>query len=353
MKCKKLIATGLAGVMTLALAAPSFAADTVITGKVEEIEIAVEIPGKTTAVINPYEMPIQALAPQTTGDPKKMGALTTAGKIATQPLIGVSTCEVALDVGATVTGVPQGDLMLSNRDISTLRTKSAVVYLECKQDTTIATADALATAADPISGVAGAKAVAAFNAWPKSSYNFATDDVAAKANADKVLVTEAGSTKLGLCTIAAAKDTLDATGSAGTDGELDPQPGGFFLARLGGDVVQNPTDPWVAADGVIVNVSFTFTPAAPKEGGTISISGAVADSNVKVKAVKPDGTDFTADATYEWTITDPGTTTATSVSTSGALQSAGTLATGTIKIKCTVTDGGVKYIIPETTLTVA
>ncbi len=351
MKSKKLIAIGLAGVMTLAMAAPTFAADTVITGMYDEIEIAVEIPETGTAVINPYEMPVQAMS-----GTKKMGALTTAGKIATQPLVGISTCEVALDVGATVTGTPKGDLMLTNKDISSLKTKSAVIYLECKQDKTLVTADAAASATDPISGVTGANAVTAFNGWEKSTYNFGTDDAAKKANSDKVLVTEAGSTKLGLCTIAPAKDTVDDTGAAGTDGVLDPQIGSFFLARLSGDVVQSPTDAWTAKDGVVVNVAFTFTPAAPKEGGAITLTEASITAGPTAKVVAPDGVTFAADATYKWEIVDAGDSGVekiTGATATGTLTTTGTMADNKpFTIRCTVTSDGIKYI-SEAELTLA
>lgn len=348
MKSKKLIAMGLAVVMTAALAVPALAEDTVITGMYEEIKIDVEIPNTGTAVINPYEMPVKAMykaTPDAKGE--EVAALTTAGKIATQPLIGVSTCEVALDVGATVTGTPKGNLMLSNKDISAAKTTSAVVYLECKQDMTLSSAEISSTDSDkPISGIKGQEAVAAFNAWPTSTYDFGTTDAAKAANADKVLVTESGSTKLGLCTLAAAKD------NAGT---MEPQTGSFLLARLGGDVVQSPTDGWTAKDGVVVNVAFTFTPAAPKVGGAITLSEASAGTGPVAVVAAPEGVTFAADATYEWTIVDPGTTNVDRIAQSknaAMSNSVGTtLAAGAIKIACTVTSDGIKYVTPATEVT--
>ena len=61
MKSKKLIAMGLAVVMTLALCVPALAEDTVITGMYKEIQIDVDIPTVGTAVINPYGMPVKAM----------------------------------------------------------------------------------------------------------------------------------------------------------------------------------------------------------------------------------------------------------------------------------------------------
>lgn len=354
MKSKKLIAMGLAVVMTLALCVPAFAEDTVITGMYKEIKIDVEIPNTGSAVINPYNMPVKAMYQPATGDPEEVGALTTAGKIATQPLIGVSTCEVALDVGATVTGTPKGNLILANKDISALKTNSAVVYLECKQDTTLdktklATAGSEATE-KPISGIVGADAVTAFNAWESSTYNFGTDAAAAAANSDKVLVSESGATKLGLCTLAAAKD------NAGT---MEPQAGSFLLARLGGDVVQSPLDAWTAADGVVVNVAFTFTPAAPKEGKAFSTNGTgdavAAGAPVKITAALPDDVTAVGTVTYKWELVEGGTAKIVSVKsgTEGQAQATflgtandGTdIVAGNFKAKCTVSDDtGIQYV---------
>lgn len=355
MKSKKLIAMGLSVVMTAALAVPAFAEDTVITGMYEEIKIDVEIPNTGTAVINPYNMPVKAVYVPESGDPEELGALTTAGKIATQPLIGVSTCEVALDVGATVTGTPKGDLMLANKDVSALKTKSAVVYLECKQDTTLdktklATAGSEATQ-KPISGIIGADAVTAFNGWASSAYNFGTDDTAKAANADKVLVSEAGSTKLGLCTLAAAKD------NAGT---MEPQAGSFLLARLGGDVVQSPTEAWTSKDGVVVNVAFTFTPAAPKAGKALTKTAVAAGAAVTLKADLPDGVTAVGTATYKWEIVESGTAKVGSIKTGDdvkqtanfygldAAQTGSDIVTGKFKVRCTVSDDtGIKYVTEE------
>lgn len=360
MKSKKLIAMGLAVVMTLALCVPALAEDTVITGMYKEIQIDVDIPTVGTAVINPYGMPVKAMYKPATGDAEELGALTTAGKIATQPLIGVSTCEVALDVGATVTGTPKGNLILANKDISTLKTNSAVVYLECKQDTTldktnVATAGSEATE-KPISGIIGADAVAAFNAWESSTYNFGTDDAAKAANADKILVSESGATKLALCTLAAAKD------NAGT---MEPQAGSFLLARLGGDVVQSPLDAWTAADGVVVNVAFTFTPAAPKAGADFTVTAADAAAPITLKADLPAGVTAVGTATYKWELVDGGTAKVGSIKTGDevkqtanfygldAAQAGADIVAGKFTAKCTVSDDtGIQYVtVQEITVT--
>lgn len=349
MKCKKLIAMGMAVVMVLALGVPALAENTVITGMYDEIKIDVDIPQTGTAVINPYEMPVKAKYVPASGEPEDVAALTTAGKIATQPLIGVSTCEVALDVGATVTATAQGSMLLSTKDLTGAKTKSAVVYLECKQDTTLTKDDVTDTAASkPISGIAGQKAVDAFNDWPASTYNFNTGDDADKANSDKVLAGLTSTTKLGLCTLAAGKDD---------SGTMKPQPGSFLLARLGGDVVQNPVTPWTSEDGVIVNVAFTFTPAAPKEGKELTKTAIEAGATVLLGAGLPDGVPANGTAKYSWEIVDAGS--AGAKITSGgntancsiidAKGDATTLTAGVkFKVKCTVwDDSGIKYVTEE------
>lgn len=353
MKSKKLIALGLAVVTTAALAAPAFAADTVINGMYKQIKIDVEIPTVGKAVINPYNMPVKAEYVDIADDNKvkELSALTTAGKIATQPLIGISTCEVALDVGATVTGTPKGDLMLAAKDLTGLKTKSAVVYLECKQDMTLVVGDVAATdpavAADKaISGIKGAKAVDAFNAWPASTYNFNTDAAAEKANSDKVLVGTTAKNKAKLCTLAAALP--DAT----DNNKLKPQQGSFLLARLGGDVVQNPTEAWTTQDGVSVNVAFTFTPAEPKEGGTIELNAGANLATCTVKVNAPEGVTFGATGvTYDWKVVDidsnASTITAGTAGTATIAAATGSSLTASKKctVTCTVTDvTGIKYV---------
>lgn len=349
MKCKKLIALGLSAVTALSLSVPAFAENTIITGTYSEIKIDVTIPGTGEATINPYNMPVKAMYKPATGEAEAIGTLTTAGKIATQPLIGYSTCEVALDVGATVTGTAKGDLMLASKDITGVKTKSAVIYLECKQDNTLTVAEVSSDAADkPISGIKGTNAVSAFNAWPATTYSFADG----ADNGGKLLVGAVAKTGTKLCTLAAGADTVKADGTAGTDGVLDPQAGGFMLARLGGDVVQNPTTAWTARDGVVVNVAFTFTPAEPKEGGEISLSEDSIAANPTVTVLAPEGVTFSGNETYAWEIvTADGSGVGLlngSSSTASILDSDGAttnlVAAKEFTVKCTVTDGGIKYV---------
>ncbi len=350
MKCKRLISMGLATVMAMALGVPALAANTVITGTYQEIKIDVAIPTTGTAVINPYNMPVKAMS-----GTDEVGALTTAGKIATQPLIGISTCEVALDVGATVVGAPKGNMMLASEDISEETTNSAVIYLECKQDRTLYASDVTTnTTLKPISGIAGDSAVNAFNQWATSTYNFATDVTAETDNKDKVLVTETENTKQGLCTI------FKGTEISGT---MKPQQGSFLLARLGGDVVQNPSEAWSNRDSVAVTVSFTFTPAAPKVGLTIAKDTAAGKMKIgdnTNQGLVDGGANDTAPAagqlTYKWEVVDSGSTGVTTATLRNADTNQVTLAktangsavfdAGTIKLKCTVTDtlSGVQYV---------
>ena len=348
MKSKKLIAMGLAVVMTAALAVPALAANTVITGMYQEIQIDVDVSPVGTAVINPYGMPVKAMYKATPeAEPVAVDTLKTAGKIATQPLVAVNKCDVTLDVGATVSGTVKGSLMLASKDVSTLKTKSAVVYLECKQDTTLDNTNLSSTDADqPIEGVKGADLVAAFNDWDATSYDFGTDAV----NAGKILVGTTAKTKANLCTMAAAEE------SATPGDPMEPQKGSFMLFRLGGDVVQAPTDAWTAKDGVVVNVAFTFTPAAPREGGAITGTAAVAASKLVATVAAPAGVTFSANARYVWAVVEDNGTAIDTATDNGDgtcdFTSSGTLAAGTVKVTCTVTDMGIQYVTPATELTV-
>lgn len=356
MKCKKLIALALAGVMTLALAAPSFAADnaTVITGMFKEITIDVVVPRTGSAVINPYSMPVKAVyGKDESGKELDAGNLSTAGAVSTQPLVAINKTDVALDVGATVTATVKGSLLLGKAAITdSTKTKTAVVYLETLNNAELDAAKQLdagdildedAEDAKPICGMDGTKVVAAFNAWETTSYDFTTG---AK-NEGKVLAGATAVTKTKLCTLGAATIGVP---EGGTEEVATPDASGFMLYRLGGDVVKNPSTAWNEKDGVSVNVAFSFSPTEAKEGGVIEESGTDPAAAISLTYTPDDDsiafTDGDGASTVKWQLLSAGTTNYESIDASGSLVVAEgkTAAAGKIKVRATaVTAAGLKF----------
>lgn len=354
MKCKKVVSMAMAGVMTLAMAVPSMAADplqTVITGKYEEITLDVVVMPTGSATINPYEMPVPVM--DTNTSPAKIAGktLNTAGKIASQPLAMYNKTNVALNVGATVTAanISEG-LELVTKNIGTKATEKQVqVYLEAKQETTLASGDVgKSKAAGVIGDFDGGKLADIFNTWEASTYN--------AANTNQVLVNpEAAATKKGLAIMNAGKEE---------GGKMVPDTGSFVLYRLGGNCVESPETAWTGTDKFDVNVVFSFTPVKYTEvtgaaAGTISASpasidvGGTASSTITVTA--PSGTTFSANATYEWTVT-PGATAVSIDSGTGTasivVSGDGTGTPGTATVSVVVTDGTTIYKPADVTLTV-
>lgn len=332
MKCKKIVALALTGVMTLALAAPAFAAgtSTKITGAFEDITISVSVKDTGKAVINPYSMPVKALA----DDGKaKLAELTTAGKIATNPLVMYNKTAINLSVGATVSAtVPttSGVELISTPVMATSTEKRAQVYLEVKRDNSLTSANISTTAAPAtdICGIGGQAVIDAFNDWAATTY-----DRTAK---NQILVSaDEETTKENLAIMSACTDN---------SGTMVQNAGSFILYRLAGSVAKKPDVAWAETDTFDVNVAFTFSPLEPLQGGTITAKKPEYATNVFTVA-KPTGlTDADlVGATYKWELLNKGDTDATAFAVANIAEP--TLkngsnplgAGGTVTVKCTIT----------------
>lgn len=325
MKCKKLTALVLTGVMTLSLAVPAFAIGTKITGAYEEITIDVTLNDVSTAAINPFSMPVKALA----DDETELKELTTAGKIATQPLVMYNGTEIDLNVGATVTttmGKNATMTLVSDPIEEDSTDKAAQVFLEFKRDTTLAAGDIHADSeSTTINGVDGAKVIKAFNNWSATTYS--------EDNANQILLeSDTAVSKENLAILSAGK----LNGS-----EVDPETGSFILYRLAGDAVKNPDEAWSKNDTFDVNIAFSFSPVEVQKGGSISMTE-TAKSGPKVKVAAPSKIKL-EECTISWEILDAGNTaidgyTAESTAGEATLTSTETLAAGAVELKCTVRD---------------
>ena len=217
---KRLLSMVLAGALTVAASISAFAVDdTVITGQYRELQIDVTVPADTTALINPYGLPIDLSSVDPT-----LGLTSTAGlKIVNLPMALQNNMSVDLNVGATLTGEVRGDLRLSAEDIAEDDTsKSAFVYLQMMP----------ATATDPDVASIGNEYYTA--TWPAF-------------DATKCLVLQDGRT-------AAFEDPDGALMKLEKDGKVG-------LMRLAGNVTKRPREDWTTSDGFTATVAYTFTPA--------------------------------------------------------------------------------------------
>lgn len=355
MKCKKLIALALTGVMTLALAAPSFAAETknatVISGMFEEIEIDVIVPSTGSAVINPFSMPVKIVTGKDAdGKPTYGAELETAGAISTQPLVAINKSGVALDVGATVTATVKGSLLLGKAAITdSTKTKTAVVYLEAinnedlgltgedKVDYDTLMPETAASGDTLVKGMSAAALVKMFNAWETTSYDF----TAGAKNEGKILAGATAVTKAKICTL--GKTTVTPPEGEETEPTVTVADSAIMLYRLGGDAVKNPSTAWNSKDGVTVNVAFTFSPTTGTEEGEISLDE---DDGVTLK-YEIDG--VSATGTVKWELLDAGTTEVTVDKDGGTvtLNKAGKIK---VKATATATDGTKSYATGEVTV---
>ena len=167
-------------------------------------DISVVVPGTAEVFINPYKLPVTIEADETTA------------QIVSTPAAIENKSEVPLSVTATVTGtIKEGSdmrlLSYSTQDPEVLQTrKSAFVYFEMQAASNPGQVD-----------------------WD-SEYD-----------AQKHQVVRAGVAKVrkNIVTIAQAD-----------------KPKHFGAFRLTGDCVAVPRSPWTEADGIEVEIAFTFTP---------------------------------------------------------------------------------------------
>ena len=279
MKLRRLATMALAGVMTLSLAVPAFAAGgdggstttnmtTNITGGYAQSAIDVVVPTTGRVVINPYGMGVTV--------EKSTGAKATmAGQVMTAPMSVKNKTDMWLSVGAEVSAtVPEtsGVKLIANTVdgvgdnpeeagyVAPATGKSAFVQLEVVQ----APATVLGTDGDTLEDLV-IDACANSDNW---------------ADAGKVTVPAKSSTQqAGLATLAPA--TMNST----TGAFASYSAGSIGLFRLSGDCVANPgKSAWADADTFTVTVAFSFVPqAAPSYDITYALTGATAPTVTSAK----------------------------------------------------------------------
>lgn len=248
---KRFASLVLSGALTLSLAAPAFAApnmETEITGTYQAADIAVTVPTKGAVIINPFGLDLKLKEIGDDGNAASGAADATISgqKIVTAPMFISNESEMNLQVGATVTGTPNGDLRFASESAAESTSKTVYAYLQATP----------ATALSGVStGITAANKAAAYAAWAPEAYDATTD----------VLVSDRETSTTNLVTLKAA--TLATSGNTTT---ITYKAGSIAMVRLSGDCPTSPRDAWTAADptanpavagdGFTVNVAYTFTP---------------------------------------------------------------------------------------------
>lgn len=292
MNMKRFASTVMAGVLTLSLATPAFATgNVVITGTYADIEIAVEVPTTGTAQINPYGLPV------TIDKSDRTSVDLVDQKITTQPMSIKNQSSIPLEIGASVTAVPKGDVEIKQSVAAADKGKQISLELQVAalNDSALAVATTDRTLEDKLIDKFAAEAT-----WA----SLATSNKGAFPAAAKGATTApTPESYTGLATVGAA--TI--AGNIITYG-----PKSIALFRLDGFLNEAPekaggaADPWATADGFEATVAFTFKPAAKLNvtmgtitGGTATASASKAWEGTEITLT---GTPTTAGQTATFTV---------------------------------------------------
>jgi hypothetical protein len=254
---KRIMSLALAGVMAASLAVPAFAATEVketenralqIDGTYKAVDIAVAVPSTGSVTINPYALPCEIVAANSTNN---IDAVTVKNQqIATSPMAIKNQSDINLDVNVSYTASVKGSLTFASAPISDIKTDTkneAFVYLVLESDETLSggTDDVTDNA---INAAYAAKAEAG---WTEYVVTSGTAKTAANTLAIKATTSAISGGTMG--TLKAA--TL---GDDGTFSEYNA--GSIAFVGLSGQCAQSPKTAWTAKDGMSVTIAFTFTP---------------------------------------------------------------------------------------------
>lgn len=317
MNLKRFASTVLAGVMALSLAVPALAAGntpantTEITGTYEEIPIAVSVPTTGTAQINPYGLPISVpKSDETTVD-------LVNQQITTRPLNIKNQGTVDLDVDATLTVLPKGDVGIAasaGASDKNIKVDLEVVGLD---DSTLAV-----SAEDE-------------SLENKLIDKFANKDTWTSSKKLGAPVATKGTTTAPTPAKSAGNATISPMATLGaatvTDGAITYGDDSIALFRLSGACSKAPQasgadDPWKDTDGFTATVVFKFAPATPRAGdATLTLAPATLTAAGNVTATFDAKTSGRSVASLEWTSSD-----SDKASVSGAAALTGNTATATV-----------------------
>lgn len=324
MNTKRFASTVMAGVLTLSLAVPAFAASTqpknstVVEGTYKEIPISVEVPTTGEAQINPYGLPVTL----TKSDGKTVNLV--GQKITTQPLSIKNQGTTKLDVNASVTVAEKGDVLIGTTagNDKTIKVSLEVAPMD---DTALAVASDSEKLPDLLID------------------KFA--DAASWVNAAKVDVTAAD-------TAANSASTLAVLGAVTQKAEgFNYSKNSIALFRLTGDLAAEPVDgsgdsiPWATGDGFTATVVFKFTPHADVDAQVRldkTSSALTSGSETLTASFDAGDTELTV-TSWAWSTSDAtvANTNASNTTASGVVAYVGA-GSATITVTATLSDGTVR-----------
>ena len=322
MNTKRFASTVMAGVLTLSLAVPAFAASTqpknstVVTGTYAEIPISVEVPTTGTAQINPYGLPVSVVK-STDATVDLVGQ-----KITTRPLSVKNQGTVALEMGvSSFVVVPTGEVSIAT---------SAGTEKEIKVDLQVAGLDDAALALSTDNERLGELLID----------QFAADDTWDNAQSLAAPAAGVGDTAADITAATSGTTALATLGAATVKGDLVTYGNdSIALFRLTGDLAQEPekadgtANPWKNTDGFSATIVFKFVPAPPSAGDasvTVNIAATTAAATFNA------GTSGLTVKSYAWSSDDTSVATVSGTAASGTITQVGT-AGQTAEITVTVT----------------
>lgn len=247
MKKNRILSAALAGVMTMALSVPAFAAatntETAISATYTAPTIAVVVPATNTAFINPYGLGTTV----TKSDSSKVNVL---GEIVSTPSAIENRSAYKLKVSATVTGVVPDTSAVKFAATTTdgTGTEGADGYIPAPTTKSVFVKFQMIKG----TGFAG-KTDAAVDGKDEVIDEFVANNAWSGAAAKEIVVAARETTANDILTLEEA--TMDANGDFASF-----KNGSVALYRLTGDCVESPREAWAAADTFTVNVAYTFKP---------------------------------------------------------------------------------------------
>lgn len=330
MNTKRFASTVMAGVLTLSLAVPAFAADTqpknstVVTGTYAEIPISVEVPTTGTAQINPYGLPVTL----TKSDDKTVDLV--GQQITTKPLSVKNQGNVKLDMDATLAVIPKGDVAIA-ANANTDKGIAVTLEVAAMNDATLAVASDSEKLADLIIDKFAADAT-----WTN-----ATSLPAPAAAKAATTVTPASSTDNGNTSPMAVLGAVTQKAEGFTYGNTS-----IALFRLTGELAEEPdtSGAWKETDGFTATIVFKFTPHADVaakvtlDQTTLSLDGTTNTDATLTANFDAGDSDLTV-ATWSWSTSDATVAKPAASTTNSALVAHQGTGSATITVTATLSDG--------------
>jgi hypothetical protein len=241
---KKLASLAMAGVMTLSLAAPAFAASSEsttnrslkVTGAYQAVTINVVVPSTGSLIINPYALPVEI------GKDSNDQKVTVSEQLVTKPLAVKSQADINLKMKVATTVALTGSMKLATSATSGSESvPTAFITLDIEK--TKLTGDK-----DTVNDAAIASAYAEMYDDSK--------DVHWGLSGNGWTQVLASGTKSAEDTITLTKATMDTdTGAFASYAE-----GSIAFIGFTGDCTTEPKTAWTTKDGATITLAFTFTP---------------------------------------------------------------------------------------------